>query len=217
MKQFVKAVGGKNHSVIYTDTDGRHFRFFDGTWAWRNHNPGNVRPGYYANLHNPIGATNNLAIFPDDQSGHAALLDLLKEKYGNYSIHRMIYKFAPPSENPTKKYEKYLHETIGIWDDTKIKYFTHIQFEKLWKAIQLFEGYHAGKIIEVHQVTKVKKLDHNLYQYYLNSGDSITEEKCISLAKKRKVELEVCLSDLGNTFLRSPPNSQFQKRLKDLE
>src|SRR3990167_9953674 len=105
MKRFVKAVGGLHHTVIYTDSDGKHFRFYGCTWAWRNHNPGNVRPGYYANLHNPIGATHNLAIFSDDQSGHAALLDLLRDKYGNSSIHRMIYKFAPPNVNPTKKYK----------------------------------------------------------------------------------------------------------------
>ena len=217
MKQFVKAIGGMKHTVIYTDADERHFRFYGGTWAWRNHNPGNVRPGYYANLHNPIGATHNLAIFPDDQSGHAALLDLLREKYANYSIHRMIYKFAPPSENPTKKYEKYLHETIGIWDDTPIKDFTPVQFEKLWEAIQHFEGYRKGKIIEVHRITKVKKLSRDLYQYYLDNGSLLTESKCIRLAKQGKVELEVCLSDLGDLFLRSPPNSQFQKRLGDLE
>lgn len=94
MKRFIKAVDGLHHTVIYTDAEGKHFRFSDGTWTWRNHNPGNVRPGYYANRHNPIGATNNLAIFADDQAGRAALVDLLKAKYGNYSIHRMIYKFA---------------------------------------------------------------------------------------------------------------------------
>lgn len=138
MKQLVKAVGGMHHSVIYTDSDGRHFRFPGGTWAWRNHNPGNIRPGYYANLHNPIGATNHLAIFSDDQSGRAALHDLLKEKYGNDSIHKMIYRFAPPSENPTKKYEKYLHEKIGIWDDTKIKNFTLMQFEKIMPSHRTF-------------------------------------------------------------------------------
>lgn len=217
MKRFVKAVGCFYHSVIYTDIDGKHFRFSGGTWAWRNHNPGNVRPGYYANLHHPIGATYNLAIFADDESGRAALHDLLRAKYGNYSIHRMIYKFAPPTENPTKKYEEYLHETTGIWDDTKIKDFTSLQFEKLCKGIEHFEEYRVGTIVEVHKITKVEKLDRDLYQYYLDNGDIITEEKCIRLAKQKKVELEVCLSDLGNIFLRTPPNSKFQKRLEDLE
>ncbi|HSW93377.1 MAG TPA: hypothetical protein VLJ15_03370 [Gammaproteobacteria bacterium] len=41
MKQLIRAVGGMKNSVIYTDTEERHFRFSEGTWAWRNHNPGN--------------------------------------------------------------------------------------------------------------------------------------------------------------------------------
>ncbi len=57
MKRFIKAVGAMHHTVIYTDTDGRHFRFYDGTWAWRNHNPGNVYPGKISKKHNQIGAT----------------------------------------------------------------------------------------------------------------------------------------------------------------
>lgn len=40
MKRFIRAVGGMKNSVIYTDTDERDFRFSEGTWAWRNHNPG---------------------------------------------------------------------------------------------------------------------------------------------------------------------------------
>jgi hypothetical protein len=35
MKQCIRAVGGMKNSVIYTDTDERHFRFSGGTWAWR--------------------------------------------------------------------------------------------------------------------------------------------------------------------------------------
>lgn len=216
MKRFVKAVGGLHHTVIYTDTDGKHFRFYDGTWAWRNHNPGNVRPGYYANLHNPIGATHNLAIFVDDESGHAALLDLLMEKYGNFSIHRMIYKFAPPNENPTKKYEKMIREKTGIYDDRLIKTFTAAQFKKLWEAIQHFEGYKVGKIIEVYRVSGVQILGKNRYQYCLNEGEWISESECIQLAKKKKVELEVCISKLETKFLRTPPDSLFQKRLEDI-
>lgn len=216
MKRFVKAVGGLHHTVIYTDINGKHFRFYDGTWAWRNHNPGNVRPGYYANLHNLIGATHNLAIFADDESGHAALLDLLMEKYGNFSIHRMIYKFAPPNENPTKKYEKMIREKTRIYDNRLIKTFTTVQFKKLWEAIQHFEGYKVGKIIEVYRISGVQILGKNRYQYCLNEGEWISESECIQLAEKKKVELKVCISKLKTKFLRTPADSLFQKRLEDI-
>src|SRR3990167_7847607 len=102
MKQLIQAVGGMKHSVIYTDTEGRHFRFSGGTWAWRNHNLGNVRPKSHGKFKNQIGITNHLAIFSDDQSGHEAMIEVLKTVYGNSSIDQMIEKYAPPKENPTK-------------------------------------------------------------------------------------------------------------------
>ncbi len=216
MKRFIKAVGALKHSVIYTDTDGKFFRFSGGTWAWRNHNPGNVWAGKISAKHNQIGATHDFAIFPDDKSGHASLLDTLITTYGNSSIHEMIYSYAPPKDNPTKKYEKLLREKTGVHDDTPIKKFTKIQFEKFWKAIQQMEGYKVGEIIEVYAISGVQILGKNSYRYCLNEGEWITESECIRLAAKRKVELEVCISHLGNKFLRSPPNSLFQKRLEDL-
>ena len=42
MAVYVKAEPGLNHSIIYTDSTGRYFRFSGGSWAWRNHNPGNL-------------------------------------------------------------------------------------------------------------------------------------------------------------------------------
>lgn len=213
MKPFVRAVGGKNHTVIYTDADGRHFRFSGGTWTWRNHNPGNLYADTVSKRHDQIGKTHHFAIFPNDQCGHDALLDSLHTTYGNKTLHHMIYKFAPPKDNPTKKYEKFLREKTGVYDDRLIKNFTPIQFKKLWEAIQQFEGHKAGKITEIFRVTSVETMRKNLYQFYLDEQNWISESKCISMAKKGELELEVCSSDLGNTFLRSPPNSLFQKPL----
>jgi len=213
MKRFVKAVPGKMHSIIYTDIDGRHYRFYGGTWAWRNHNPGNVYAGPISKKHNRIGIVGPFAIFPDDASGHASLLDSLIATFGNMSIHKMIYIFAPPKDNPTKKYEKMIRERTGIYDDRPIKKFTKDQFKKLWEAIENFEGYKVGKITEVFRVTSVEIIRKNLYKFYLDEQNWISESRCISMAKKGKLELEVCSSDLGNTFLRSPSNSSFQKPL----
>ncbi len=217
MKRFIKAVCAMHHTVIYTDTDGRHFRFYDGTWAWRNHNPGNVYPGKISKKHNQIGATHHFTIFPDDESGHESLLGTLRITYGDSSIHDMIYSYAPPKDhNPTKKYEKMIRERTGIYDDRPIKKFTKDQFKKLWGAIEHFEGYKAGKIIEVYRISGVQLFGKNRYQYCLNEGEWISESECLQLAAKRKVELEVCISKLKTKFLRTPPNSLFQKRLEDI-
>jgi hypothetical protein len=216
MNQFIRAAGGIKNSVIYTDIDERHFRFSEGTWAWRNHNPGNVWSGSISKKHHQIGKTHAFAIFPDDESGHEALLDVLITTYGDSSIHEMIYSYAPPKDNPTKKYEKLLREKTGIDDDTPIRKFTDIQFEKFWKTIQQMEGYKVGNITEVYCISSVKVLGKNNYQYCLSYGEWITESECIDLAAKGKVELEICISKLSNKYLRTPPNSLFQKRLEDL-
>jgi hypothetical protein len=216
MKQFIQAVRGMKNSVIYTDRDGRHFRFSEGTWAWRNHNPGNVWAGPISKKHHQIGKVNGFAIFPDDKSGHESLLDTLIITYGNSSIHEMIYSYAPPKDNPTKKYEKFLREKTGIYDNTPIKKFTKIQFKNFWEAIQQMEGYKSGKIVEVYRISGVYIIGKNHYQYCLNEGEWISASECMGLVVKGKVELEVCLSRLGNKFLRTPPNSLFQEKLEDL-
>ncbi|OGO94859.1 MAG: hypothetical protein A3F10_05480 [Coxiella sp. RIFCSPHIGHO2_12_FULL_42_15] len=216
MKKFIRAVGGMYHSVIYTDTDGRHFRFSGGTWTWRNHNPGNVWSGRISKKHNQIGETHHFAIFPDDKSGHASLLDTLITTYGNASIHEMIYSYAPPKENPTKKYEALLRKNTGIYDDTPIKKFTKNQFEKFWKTIQQMEGYQVGKTVEVYQISAIQALGKSRYQYCLKEDNWISGSECISLAEKGGVELEVCLSKLHHQFLRTPPNSLFQEKLENL-
>lgn len=78
------------------------------------------------------------------------------------------------------------------------------------------EGYKIGEITEVYRISGVQMLGKNRYQYCLNEGDWISESECIDLAAKGKVELEICLSKLSNKYLRTPPNSLFQKRLEDL-
>lgn len=216
MKKFIQAVRGMKNSVIYTDTDGRYFRFSEGTWAWRNHNPGNVWAGAISKKHHQIGKVNGFAIFPDDESGHESLLDTLIATYGNSTIHEMIYSYAPPKENPTKKYEKFLREKTGIYDDTLIKMFTKNQFEKFWKAIQQMEGYKSGVVVEVYRISGVYIDEKNQYQYCLNEEKWISATECMSLVAGGNVELEICLSKLGNKFLRSPSNSLFQEKLKDL-
>ncbi len=216
MSRFIQAVGGMKSSVIYTDVDSRSYRFSGGTWTWRNHNPGNIWSGTISKKHDQIGVTQKFAIFPDDESGRAALLDVLITTYGDMSIHDMIYEYAPPKENPTKKYEKLLREKTGVYDDTLIKNFTETQFDELWKAIEQMEGYKVGDIIEVFQITGVTKIDKNVYQYCLRDGNWVSETECINLAKRGMVELEVCVSHLGNTFLKVPTHSSFQEKLGSL-
>lgn len=89
MSRYIKAERGLNHSIIYTDDLGRYFRFSGGTWAWRNHNPGNLVPGDVSSRHSQIGTTGKFAIFPDYETGHEALLDCLQTTYAKASIDKL--------------------------------------------------------------------------------------------------------------------------------
>lgn len=57
MQRFVKAElkEKESHIVVYTDESGARYEFSGGTWAWRNHNPGNVRPGMISKRNGVIG------------------------------------------------------------------------------------------------------------------------------------------------------------------
>ena len=216
MSRYVKATAGMNHSVIYTADSGKHFRFSGGTLAWRNHNPGNAYPGHISKKHNQIGTAYKLAVFPDYESGHEALLDVLKITYGNYSIDQMMRKYAPPHENNTKKYIKFLHDLTGVTDNKKIKNFTPAEFKKLWKGIEKMEASKEGSIIEVFQVTQVRINKNGVIFSFCIGDDWISKEQCIKLAKQGLVDLEVCISHLGNTFLRTSYGTAFQEKLDSI-
>ena len=214
---FIKAEPGVKHSVIYTNELGESFRYFGGTWAWRNNNPGNLRPGEISKGHDQIGVVFNFAVFPDRESGHLALLDVLKKTYGSATIDQMMDHFAPPSENNTARYKKYLHEVTGVKDDRAISAFSEVEFEKLWQGIESIEGYKEGNIAPIHKITKVRQDKSGcISDYYLNSTGWIIKESCIALAKQNQVELEVCTSRLGHHYLKAVSHSSFQPSLKNL-
>ncbi len=215
MPHYIKAERALKRSVIYTNTDGKHFRHFGGTVAWRNHNPGNIRPGKISRRHNQIGAINNFAVFPDYQSGHEALIDVIKTNYWNSSITEMMEAFAPSSENNTKSYIKFLQKFTGVSDNKKIKNFANIQFKKLWEGIERLESYKKGCVVEVYKITMTQITNnHEICSYFLENNHWINKKRCIALASTKQLELEVCTSSLGNIYLRATGISSFQKDLR---
>lgn len=54
-----------------------------------------------------------------------------------------------------------------------------------------------------------------IYSYCIGDG-WISKEQCLKLAKNGLVDLEICISTLGNTYLRVPASSLFQRKLSDL-
>jgi hypothetical protein len=227
MSKFVKAVQGLSHSVIYITDDGKYIRYLGGTWPWRTNNPGDIHAGKVSKEYNQIGVTNNkLAVFPDYETGQAALIALLKTPlYANRSIDQLVEKYAPPkdSNKHNAEYKEALHQQTGVMDDTKIKYFTPEQFEALWKTIIQMEGYDntetkiPRQIIEVYKISCTQSNKKGAISSYCISDTAwITKEECEKLIKQSEIEAEICHPKNGTTYLRTSGHSSFQEDFDDI-
>jgi hypothetical protein len=131
----------EGNSVIYTADDGSQIRYSGGDPAWRTNNPGNLWSASVSKRNDEIGKFGNFAVFPDYETGHGALLDSLRTTHGTKNLKDMISVYAPKSDsNDTARYLRFLRKKTGVKDDRKIKNFSPEQFEKLWRAIEAFEG-----------------------------------------------------------------------------
>lgn len=217
MAQFIKAEVGLNHSIIYTDDERRYFRYSGGTWAWRNHNPGNLVPGKISARHNQIGSTGKFAIFPDDESGHLALIDCLQTTYKNASIDELVESYAPAKDgNDVKKYKKFIHAQTGVLDDKKICDFTPEEFDKLWRAVEKIEGYQEGSITEVFQIIQVHQDKQGMCEFNIRSKGWVSKQECIELAKLGQLDVVICLLAMGHSYLRARTHSSINACLKRL-
>lgn len=204
MSRFIKAQLGPGHCVIYAEDSGKFYRFSGGTWTWRNHNPGNLVPGNVSKRHNQIGATDKFAIFPDYETGHAALLDCLKTTYENATIDDLVKAYAPASDgNNVKIYTKFLRDKTGISDNRVVKDFNPAEFKKLWEAIEKMEGYKEGTITEILPVIAVHKNKSGIHGYHVKTRGWLSKNECISLLKRNMVDLVLCTSRLRHVFLRA--------------
>lgn len=83
MGKFIKAEAGPKATVIYTDSDGKYWQYSGGSRTWRNNNPGNLVSASVSKRNGEIGKAGGFAVFHDYDTGHSALLDLLKIPMGN--------------------------------------------------------------------------------------------------------------------------------------
>lgn len=71
----------------------------EGSRACRNHNPGNIRFGYFAVLHGATSSDDGYAVFPTAELGMAAMRVLLEAHYLGKAIEVAIARWAPAGDN----------------------------------------------------------------------------------------------------------------------
>ena len=135
-----------NNSTIYITPNGERIKRTGGSPAWRNNNPGNIRKSKFALQHGAIGSTDKWAVFPDEETGLNAIVDLLQTKtYMNLTIKEAINKWAPVSDgNNPNSYAEHIAQKTGLTPESRINSLTNSDLKKISRAIQQIEGWKPG-------------------------------------------------------------------------
>ncbi len=142
---FVHARAIAPKTILYTDADGRDEIREGGSRSWRNCNAGNIRKGDFSINCGAIGDDGSFAIFPSEDAGKAAIIPLLRTAtYIKLTLKQAIFRYAPPSENNSEAYAKFIHEKTGIALNTLLSDLKMDDFRKIAKFIQIVEGWKPG-------------------------------------------------------------------------
>lgn len=144
----VKIVLGKK-TVKYIYQDGTVEVRQGGTLPWRNKNPGAIRKSEMS-----VGKANGFAVFASEEVGFEALRTLLRgENYRNLTLKSAIFKYAPPHENDTRKYQADIKRLADVDLNKKLCDLNNEEFERVVKTIKQLEGWVPGKLTRTEAPT----------------------------------------------------------------
>lgn len=132
---------GKGY-VVLKYSDGSVIKRI-GVWSLRNNNPGNIQYGSRAKKYGAIGAGGRFAVFPDLETGYAAVGKLLRDlpKFYNNNIYGAIKYYAPKEDhNDPKAYADQVVKESKIDPNKLIKNYTDKEMDRVVKAMTHIEG-----------------------------------------------------------------------------
>ncbi len=133
----------KGKSVIYVYNDGHRIIRNNGTRAWRNNNPGNLRYYNFAKNNGAIGEAGKYAVFPDEETGMQALYKLLQtESYRNLTIESALKRYDPVT---WQTYTRKMTRLTGLSANTKLRDLSKTQLDTFAKTIRQLEGWVIGQ------------------------------------------------------------------------
>ncbi|CDX38874.1 hypothetical protein MPLSOD_340076 [Mesorhizobium sp. SOD10] len=143
---FVVAWVSGKRQVTYRDRSGNELTKKDGSRSWRNNNPGNIARGSFSEAHGSIGDDGKFGIFPDEETGSAAIVALFtSNSYKNLSIRDAFYRYAPPADNnDTEAYIAAVTAVVGVPSSKIVGTLSSAELNKLAGAIKVHEGWTVG-------------------------------------------------------------------------
>ena len=142
---FIAARKTAHLTVLYIDAEGREVLRQGGSRSWRNNNPGNIRKGSFADNSGAIGDDGAFAVFPDEKTGFAAVVGLLRSQaYTNLSLKDALFRYAPPVENDSDAYVASVVDKTGIAATTILRDLPIAKIRAFAAAIKQIEGWNVG-------------------------------------------------------------------------
>lgn len=198
-------------TVHYFDEKGDITIRSGGTRAWRCNNPGNLLASSYSTGKNrrSIGragdGTNQYAVYPDYETGHEALVVMLKGKiYSPLTLRVAIKRYD--GTNP--KYIDQIVAITGLDPERSIKSLNEDEFAVFWKAIEKIERWEVGReeFIEKWHISGVHKKRGVITEYLLKKNGGpvwVSKENALNLAEEGRVHAVVVHLKTGQTYLRT--------------
>ncbi|MGK6315030.1 CHAP domain-containing protein [Neorhizobium sp. DT-125] len=145
---FVHARVMASRIILYVDAQGREQVREGGSRSWRNCNPGNIRKGDFSINCGAIGDDGSFAIFPDEATGMAAIVALLKTAaYARLTLRDAVFRYAPPGDgNNSQEYADFIHRETGIALATVLSTLSERDRKKVAQTIQKIEGWIKGTV-----------------------------------------------------------------------
>ena len=146
--EFVHARPIAPRTILYVDAQGREQVREGGSRSWRNCNPGNIRKGDFSINCGAIGNDGSFAVFPDEATGMAAIVSLLKTAaYSRLTLKDAIFRYAPPGDgNNSQEYADFIHRETGIALATVLSTLSERDRRKVAQTIQKIEGWTKGTV-----------------------------------------------------------------------
>ncbi len=147
------SASGRGSNTTLTYADGTQEVRHGGSRAWRNNNPGNIRPGY---LQGEIGRAGGFTVFSREAAGQAGIVEQLgRAPYPGLTVFGAVSRWAPPSNgNDTATYQARVQNSTGINGQTQISTLSQGQLQSVANAIRTEEGWIPGTVTCWRQKTQ---------------------------------------------------------------
>jgi hypothetical protein len=217
---YSRAIKGGRQRTIYIDGKDRLVKI-GGTPAWRNNNPGNLRPGPHSRIHGSIGSVGGFAVFPTEEIGTQARIRLLKgSRYRDKTISDAVNTYAPKRDgNDPERYKRQITKFSGLTRSRVLKELSNLEFSALVAAMKRVEGSKPGREerFRTKDIVDVRTNKKNLIiAYKVEDLGWLSKAEIIALVEQGRIDA-VVVSENGRDYIRTRPDQESSNNLDEMK